>query len=88
MYWNFCVKEGLTAREEIVKSLDLLVKQWVRSCGLEKGLDYMVVEKARKFKIIHVIEMMFLILNSIQFSFLYIVAIVLEPGNGVNIWLL
>lgn len=45
------VKEGLTAREEIVKSLDLLVKQWVRSCGLEKGLDYMVVEKASKCKI-------------------------------------
>ncbi len=51
MYWNLCVKEGLTAREEIVKSLDLLVKQWVRSCGLEKGLDYMVVEKASKCKI-------------------------------------
>ena len=32
-------------RAEIVKSLDLLAKQWIRTCGLEKGFDYTVVEK-------------------------------------------
>ncbi|XP_023331331.1 poly(A) polymerase alpha isoform X2 [Eurytemora carolleeae] len=49
----FETPEGLTAREEIVKSLDLLVKQWVRSCGLEKGLDYMVVEKNQGMVLIY-----------------------------------
>ena len=32
-------------RAEIVGSLDLLAKQWIRTCGLEKGFDYTVVEK-------------------------------------------
>ena len=34
----------MAERAKIVKSLDILVKQWIRSCGLEKGLVYTVVE--------------------------------------------
>jgi len=41
----FETKEGMQDRAEIVKSLDLLAKQWIRTCGLEKGFDYTVVEK-------------------------------------------
>jgi len=40
----FETQEGMSARAEIVKSLDILVKQWIRSAGLEKGLNYTVVE--------------------------------------------
>lgn len=40
----FETMEGMAERAKIVKSLDILVKQWIRSCGLEKGLVYTVVE--------------------------------------------
>merc|ERR1740128_1626133 len=40
----FETQEGMSARAEIEKSLDILVKQWIRSAGLEKGLNYTVVE--------------------------------------------
>lgn len=40
----FETKEGLHKRAGIVKRLDTLVKQWVRSCGLEQGLDYTILE--------------------------------------------
>ena len=38
-------------RGDIVKSLDLLAKQWIRSTGLEKGLNYTAVESVRSITI-------------------------------------
>jgi len=40
----FETKEGLERRHDIVKSLDTLVKQWTRSCGIKKGLNYTLLE--------------------------------------------
>jgi poly(A) polymerase Pap1 len=41
----FETQEGLRERDNIVQCLDLLTKQWGRTCGLKQGIDYTVLEK-------------------------------------------
>jgi len=41
----FETQEGMKERADIVKSLDILAKQWIRTTGLEMGLNYTVVEE-------------------------------------------
>ena len=42
----FETEEGLLKRREIIRDFETLVKQWIRSVGLSKGLYWTTVEQA------------------------------------------